>query len=79
MKAAPQPSNTSPFRLSNSIYSQPKEITDAKKFMELAKRADAKSVKIKKPTKKGGVTKFKIRCSRVSSFSLVCLRRRHSI
>jgi hypothetical protein len=45
---------------------QPQEITDIKKFLELAKRPDAKKVTRKNPKKKGGVTKFKIRCARVS-------------
>jgi len=39
----------------------PKQIHDIRDFLLKARRADAKSVKIKKAT---NVTKFKIRCSR---------------
>jgi len=39
-------------------------VKDIKEFLQLSKRADAKSVKIKKPTSRNPVTKFKIRCSR---------------
>ncbi|KAG5459685.1 MAG: ribosomal L38e protein family-domain-containing protein, partial [Olpidium bornovanus] len=39
----------------------PKRIEDIKDFLEIARRKDAKSVKIKKT---GSQTKFKIRCSR---------------
>lgn len=42
----------------------PKQVTDLRDFIEKAKRADAKVVKIKKATKAGGATKFKVRCSR---------------
>ncbi|MES1909133.1 MAG: 60S ribosomal protein L38 [Cercozoa sp. M6MM] len=41
----------------------PKEIKDVQDFIKKATRADAKSVRIKK-AKKGGVVKFKLRCSR---------------
>lgn len=44
-----------------SVANMPKEISDIRDFLQKARRADAKSVKIKK-TK--GVVKFKIRCSR---------------
>ena len=37
---------------------------DIKEFLQLSKRADAKSVKIKKATSRNPVTKFKIRCAR---------------
>eukprot|EP00656_Telonema_subtile_P038199 TRINITY_DN4284_c0_g1_i3.p1 TRINITY_DN4284_c0_g1~~TRINITY_DN4284_c0_g1_i3.p1 ORF type:complete len:104 (+),score=34.55 TRINITY_DN4284_c0_g1_i3:115-426(+) len=39
----------------------PKEISEIKKFLETARRKDARSVKIKKNADK---VKFKIRCSR---------------
>lgn len=39
----------------------PKEITDIRDFLQKARRADAKVVKI---LKRKTVTKFKIRCSR---------------
>ncbi|KAL4425692.1 hypothetical protein ABPG75_009708 [Micractinium tetrahymenae] len=39
----------------------PKKIEDIKKFLLIARRKDARSVKIKKI---GELTKFKIRCSR---------------
>ena len=55
-------------RLLTSPCLQPKEVKDIKEFLTLSKRADAKSVKIKKGKGKNGVTKFKIRCSRVSAF-----------
>jgi len=41
--------------------SMPKEITDIREFLQISRRADAKSVKIKKNTEN---TKFKIRCSK---------------
>lgn len=40
---------------------QPKQISEIKDFLHTARRKDAKSVKIKKT---GGVTKFKVRCSK---------------
>ena len=43
---------------------QPKQTTEIKDFLLTARRKDARSVKIKKPGKAGGVTKFKVRCSR---------------
>ena len=43
---------------------QPKQTTEIKDFLLTARRKDATSVKIKKPGKGGGVTKFKVRCSR---------------
>lgn len=39
----------------------PKEITDIRDFLQKARRADAKLVKIRK---RENMTKFKIRCSR---------------
>jgi large subunit ribosomal protein L38e len=42
----------------------PKQIKDIKQFLDTARRKDARSCTIKKPKKKGGVTKFKIRCSK---------------
>jgi len=39
----------------------PKQITDIRDFLQKARRADAKLVKIRKRTRE---TKFKIRCSR---------------
>ncbi|KAG0005659.1 60S ribosomal protein L38 [Entomortierella chlamydospora] len=49
--------------LSNSalLLSQPKQIQDIKQFLEIARRKDAKSGRIKK---NGSQTKFKVRCSR---------------
>ncbi|PWN29385.1 hypothetical protein BDZ90DRAFT_230259 [Jaminaea rosea] len=47
--------------------SQPKQITDIKSFLEIARRKDATSARVKKTPKKVGsgyVTKFKVRCSR---------------
>ncbi|KAI9168544.1 60S ribosomal protein L38 [Blastocladiella emersonii ATCC 22665] len=38
----------------------PKQVSDIKDFLELARRKDAKSAKIKKT---GNITKFKLRCS----------------
>jgi len=38
----------------------PKQITEIRQFLQIARRKDAKSVKIKK---NGSSTKFKIRCS----------------
>ena len=42
---------------------QPKTITDVKDFLQKARRADVKGVKIKK-NRATGITKFKIRCSK---------------
>jgi len=46
----------------------PRQVTDIKQFLELARRPDAKSVRVKKSksTKAGSapVTKFKVRCSK---------------
>ena len=42
----------------------PKAILQIKDFLQLARRKDAKAVKVMKRTK-SGYTKFKIRCSRV--------------
>ncbi|EIW69135.1 hypothetical protein TREMEDRAFT_20267, partial [Tremella mesenterica DSM 1558] len=44
----------------------PKEVTDIKKFLEIARRKDATLARIKKSAaaKPVVVTKFKIRCSR---------------
>lgn len=39
----------------------PKQITEIRAFLQIARRKDARSVKIKK---NGAQTKFKIRCSR---------------
>ncbi|KAI0015338.1 ribosomal protein L38e [Xylariomycetidae sp. FL0641] len=41
----------------------PQEIGDIKKFIEICRRKDAKSARIKK-NKKSGQTKFKVRCSK---------------
>ena len=41
----------------------PAEIKDIRKFLVVARREDARSVKIKK-NDKTGVTKYKIRCSK---------------
>ncbi|CAK0818797.1 unnamed protein product [Prorocentrum cordatum] len=38
----------------------PKQITEIRQFLQIARRKDAKSVKIKK---NGAATKFKIRCA----------------
>ncbi|KAJ1969019.1 60S ribosomal protein L38 [Dispira parvispora] len=40
---------------------QPKNVTDIKKFLEIARRKDARSARIKK---NGKIVKFKVRCSR---------------
>lgn len=46
-------------------YTMPRQIHDIKEFLLTARRKDAKSVKIKTcGSKKNGVVKFKIRCSR---------------
>eukprot|EP00013_Stygamoeba_regulata_P001435 CAMPEP_0177630928 /NCGR_PEP_ID=MMETSP0447-20121125/1477_1 /TAXON_ID=0 /ORGANISM="Stygamoeba regulata, Strain BSH-02190019" /LENGTH=75 /DNA_ID=CAMNT_0019132377 /DNA_START=59 /DNA_END=286 /DNA_ORIENTATION=- len=44
----------------------PKQITEIKQFLLIARRKDAREVKIKAPSKnsKKQVTKFKVRCSR---------------
>ncbi|PWN95670.1 60S ribosomal protein L38-like protein [Tilletiopsis washingtonensis] len=43
----------------------PKQITDIKAFLEVARRKDAKSARVKKTLKAGSLqTKFKVRCSR---------------
>ncbi|KAJ3178558.1 60S ribosomal protein L38 [Gaertneriomyces sp. JEL0708] len=39
----------------------PKQITEIKDFLKVARRKDAKSIKIKK---NGSETKFKVRCSK---------------
>jgi hypothetical protein len=56
---------------------RPKEIREIRDFLTTARRKDAKSVKIAKVK---GVTKFKIRCSKVRTerrprhwFGLCCL------
>ncbi|KAF3056262.1 ribosomal protein L38e [Daldinia loculata] len=41
----------------------PQEIADIKKFIEICRREDAKSARIKK-SKKSSQTKFKVRCSK---------------
>ena len=41
--------------------SQPKQINEIKDFLLTARRKDARSVRVKKT---GGVTKFKVRCSK---------------
>ncbi|KAI1104859.1 ribosomal protein L38e [Jackrogersella minutella] len=41
----------------------PQEIADIKKFIEICRREDARSARIKK-TKKSSQTKFKVRCSK---------------
>ncbi|KAJ1026908.1 hypothetical protein NDA16_002202 [Ustilago loliicola] len=44
----------------------PQQITDIKKFLEIARRKDASAARVKSTTRADGkqVTKFKIRCSR---------------
>eukprot|EP00435_Cladocopium_sp_Y103_P056804 s1266_g19.t1 len=49
------------FRVSSLADIMPKQITDIRQFLQIARRKDARSVKIKK---NGTQTKFKIRCSR---------------
>jgi hypothetical protein len=44
-------------------HCRPKEITEIRTFLETARRKDARNVKI---LKQGKITKFKIRCSKVS-------------
>merc|ERR1711924_2991 len=51
--------NSSP-NLVSFPMGMPKQITEIRSFLQIARRADAKSVKIKK---NGTDTKFKIRCS----------------
>ncbi|KAJ2987127.1 hypothetical protein NUW58_g4675 [Xylaria curta] len=41
----------------------PREIADIKKFIEICRREDAKSARVKKSTK-SSQTKFKVRCSK---------------
>ncbi|KAG9244955.1 putative 60S ribosomal protein L38 [Calycina marina] len=41
----------------------PREISDIKEFIEIARRKDASSARIKK-TKKSQVVKFKVRCQK---------------
>ncbi|PWN23577.1 ribosomal protein L38e, partial [Microstroma glucosiphilum] len=43
---------------------QPKQITDIKSFLEIARRKDARSARVKKTVKVNGSTqtKFKVRC-----------------
>ena len=41
----------------------PKQVTDIKEFLVVARRKDAREVRIKKDKKKN-TTKFKVRCSR---------------
>merc|ERR1719277_122686 len=43
------------------IVAMPKEITEIRQFLQIARRKDARNVKIKKT---GSMTKFKVRCSR---------------
>jgi large subunit ribosomal protein L38e len=55
---------SSAFQQQESVYSHrtmPKQITDIRDFLQKARRADAKLVKIRK---RDAQTKFKIRCSR---------------
>ena len=55
------------FFLFNSL--QPKQIANIKDFLQMARRKDAKAVKVmKRPTL--NYTKFKIRCSRVSELMM---------
>ena len=42
------------------VAAMPKQITEIRQFLQIARRKDARSVKIKK---NGTATKFKIRCS----------------
>ncbi|PWN44819.1 60S ribosomal protein L38 [Ceraceosorus guamensis] len=43
----------------------PKQVTDIKQFLEIARRKDAKSARVKKTLKGNSTqTKFKVRCSR---------------
>ena len=45
---------------------QPKQVTDIKQFLEIARRKDAKAARVKKTvlTDRSTQTKFKVRCSR---------------
>lgn len=46
-------------------HPQPKQVTDIKQFLEIARRKDARSARVKKTLKAGSTqTKFKVRCSR---------------
>ncbi|KAF8948467.1 hypothetical protein BGZ47_004643 [Haplosporangium gracile] len=58
-----QPTSNSTFRLFAYCPSslQPKQVQDIKQFLEIARRKDAKSGRIKK---NGSQIKFKVRCSR---------------
>ncbi|CDW99356.1 hypothetical protein [Sporisorium scitamineum] len=49
-----------------STIAEPQQITDIKKFLEIARRKDASAARVKSTTRADGkqVTKFKIRCSR---------------
>ncbi|CAO1627388.1 unnamed protein product [Parajaminaea phylloscopi] len=49
-----------------TLFIMPKQITDIKSFLEIARRKDATSARVKKtPKKTGGFqTKFKVRCSK---------------
>eukprot|EP00727_Mastigamoeba_balamuthi_P011213 m51a1_g6714 putative 60S ribosomal protein L38e (73) ;mRNA; f:134819-135245 len=42
----------------------PKQIREIKEFLLTCRRKDATAVRIKKPTKQGGATKFKVRCNK---------------
>ncbi|KAI5850019.1 ribosomal protein L38e [Tricharina praecox] len=42
----------------------PKQVHDIKQFIELCRRKDASSARIKKSTKGASQIKFKVRCSR---------------
>ncbi|PWN49650.1 ribosomal protein L38e [Violaceomyces palustris] len=43
----------------------PKQVTDIKNFLEIARRKDASAARIKKTVKAGSTqTKFKVRCTR---------------
>ena len=58
----------------------PKQIQDIKLFLEIARRKDAKSARIRK-SKNGKIVKFKVRCSKylytlvVNDAEKVCLAR----
>ncbi|GAC97614.1 60S ribosomal protein L38 [Pseudozyma hubeiensis SY62] len=55
------------YRISDRFLdNHPQQITDIKKFLEIARRKDASAARVKSTTRADGkqVTKFKIRCSR---------------
>ncbi|ETS62063.1 hypothetical protein PaG_03620 [Moesziomyces aphidis] len=61
----PSASTGTPHHIQRSVK-MPQQITDIKKFLEIARRKDASAARVKSTTRADGkqVTKFKIRCSR---------------